>query len=145
MKQIAAASILAAVASGALAEPMVLNAPDGVALAGYDAVAYFTQNAALRGEVEHGVKWRGAMWYFVSDENLERFEMDPQSFVPQYGGFCAFSAAQGLKVAGDPTAFAVHGGKLYLVNSPGNLALWQKGIDAYVAKADALWPGIASR
>lgn len=145
MKQIAVASILFVAASAALAEPMVLNAPDGVALAGYDTVAYFTENAALRGVVEHGVKWRGAMWYFVSDANLERFEMDPKSFVPQYGGFCAYSAAHGRKVPGDPASFLVHGGKLYLVNNPDDLIRWQRGIDDFVAQADALWPGIASR
>jgi hypothetical protein len=136
-------AVVTATAAAAVADPMAVNAPSGVALSGYDTVAYFTDRAARQGLPEHRLKWRGAMWFFVSDANLERFEMDPMAYVPQYGGFCAFSAAQGEVQPGDPTAFAVHDGKLYLIHSRAELDTWAADIPGNVTRANALWPQIA--
>ena len=142
----AAAAFALALTTGACrADGMAVYAPSGIALAGYDTVAYFTDRQARPGDPEYGVRWRGAMWFFVSDEHMERFEMDPTSFLPQYGGFCAYAAARGEIRAADPTAFALRDGKLYLVHDLADLGLWTADADRLVPRADAIWPSIAPR
>jgi hypothetical protein len=59
----------------------------GVALKGYDAVAYFIEARAVKGESKFSYTWNNAKWYFVSTENRDRFAADPGHFAPQYGGY----------------------------------------------------------
>jgi YHS domain-containing protein len=60
---------------------------DGLAIRGYDAVAYFTRHAAVRGSAEHSLRWKGAEWRFSSAEHLELFRKNPEKYAPQYGGY----------------------------------------------------------
>lgn len=60
---------------------------DGVAIKGYDPVAYFDEGRPVKGKEEYSVEWNGAKWLFASEEHLELFTKDPEKFAPQYGGY----------------------------------------------------------
>lgn len=75
-----------------------------VANDGYDVVAYFKYNEPRRGKGEYAVKLHnGATYLFSSEETKALFEEKPKSYLPQYGGFCAYGMAQNEKVTVDPT------------------------------------------
>lgn len=59
----------------------------GLAIRGYDPVAYFTQGKPLRGSEELTYQWMGAEWRFVSAEHLDLFKSNPERYAPQYGGY----------------------------------------------------------
>ena len=60
------------------ADPSRVYAPGGVALSGYDPVAYFVQGEPVMGRAEYALKWHGAKWYFATAEAMEAFEMNPK-------------------------------------------------------------------
>ena len=90
--------------------------PDGVAIGGWDTVAYFTQNRAVEGSPGYAFEWQGATWLFASADNRDLFAGDPESYAPQFGGWCAYALSQGTYAAEvDPeTAWTVHEGQLFL-------------------------------
>ena len=132
-------------ASSANAEMAEVSAPGGVALGGYDAVAYFTQGRAVKGSKAHMLKWRGVMWYFASAENMEAFEMNAAGYAPQYGGYCAYAAATGAMGVADPLFFSIVDGRLFLNNSETLRAAWERNAKTYIARADANWPSLIGR
>ena len=123
------------------ATPDVFNT-DGLAIHGYDMVGYFTEGKPLDGQEQFSVKWRGAMWRFANSENMEAFEMNPRSYAPQYGGYCAYAMSKGAIATSVPEAWTIHEGKLYLNFSKGVRRSWRKDMPGYVAAADGYWPGI---
>lgn len=111
----------------------------GVAIHGYDPVAYFVESKPMKGTAERSATAHGATYWFASDKNLELFKADPSKYEPQYGGYCAYGVAQGFKPDIDPTAFRVEGGKLYLNLSPDVQSRWVKDIPGYVEQANKNW------
>lgn len=104
-------------AASAFAPPVArVFAPAGLALGGHDAVAYFTEGRAVPGNPALAVRWRGAVWRFASAANLSAFEGNPTAYAPQFGGYCAWGMSEGLALPGDPAAFAVVDGRLYLAH-----------------------------
>ncbi len=116
---------------------------DGVAIAGYDPVAYFAEMKPVKGSKQHRAEYHGSVFLFSSPDNRNAFVAHPDKFVPQYGGFCAFGMAKGYKAAIDPVAFTVVGDKLYLNYNGTVRALWVLDIPGYVKKADANWPEVS--
>ncbi len=114
----------------------------GVALGGYDPVAYVSQGAALPGRRHHGVIWSGAEWRFADATNLAAFETDPHRFAPQYGGHCAYAASHGCAARSDPRAWHIHDGKLYLSHNLRALRLWARDISGNIARGDENWPAL---
>lgn len=144
------AIVLALPVAGTILRPARANeppiyAPGGIAISGYDPVAYFTRNEPLRGTPEHSLWWRGAMWYFVNSENQQRFEMNPSAYAPQYGGYCAYAMSRGTILSSSPEAFTVHNGALYLTHSTAFRAIWRQDMIGNIRKADANWPVILRR
>ena len=111
----------------------------GVAIHGYDPVAYFVESKPVKGTAERSTTARGATYWFASDKNLELFKADPSKYEPQCGGYCAYGVAQGFKPDIDPTAFRVESGKLYLNLSPDVQSRWVKDIPGYVEQANKNW------
>jgi YHS domain-containing protein len=114
----------------------------GLAIRGYDPVAYFTQSAPVRGEKDFSYEWNGAKWRFASAANRDLFAANPESYAPQYGGYCAYAVSQGYTAKTVPEAWTVYEGKLYLNFSLNVRSLWRQDIPGYIAKADANWPGV---
>ena len=140
---VAAAGLLATpfLASAARAEPAIFTGiVKGVAVGGYDPVAYFTQGRAVAGRPEFAVKHLGAEWRFASEANLAAFTKAPAQYMPQYGGYCAYAVASGGLAQGDPTVWKIVGGKLYLNLSKGIQQTWEKNPQSFIVKADANWP-----
>ncbi|WP_421838266.1 YHS domain-containing (seleno)protein [Novosphingobium sp.] len=114
----------------------------GIALHGYDPVAYFTAGAPAKGSTKFTATYDGARYYFASAENLHKFQANPAAFAPQYGGFCAMGVALHKKLDGDPNVWKIVDGKLYLnVNADVSVA-WQRDIPGNLAKANEEWPTI---
>lgn len=115
---------------------------DGVALGGTDPVAYFTEDKPVEGSSEFAAEHADATWHFASAANRELFLANPEKYAPQYGGYCAYAAAQGAKAKTVPEAWTIHDGKLYLNYSLGVRDRWEEDIPGYVAAADKYWPNL---
>ena len=112
----------------------------GVAIDGADPVAYFTDGKPVEGKKEFSAEWNGATWRFASAEHRDMFLADPQKYVPQYGGYCAFAVAQGDTASTEPENWRIVDGKLYLNYSSSVQKDWETDIAGFIAKADANWP-----
>jgi len=125
------------------AEPPVFTGlVAGVAVGGYDPVAYFTQSKPVPGSKDLTLQHEGATWRFASAENRAAFEANPAKYAPQYGGYCAYAVSQGSTAKAEPDAWTIHDGKLYLNYDKSVRAIWEEDIPGYVKKADANWPGV---
>ncbi len=128
------------------AEPPVFTGlVEGVAVGGYDPVAYFTEGKPVKGSEEFTLKHDGATWRFASGENRDAFAADPAKYAPQYGGYCAYAVAKGSTAKAEPDAWTIHDGKLYLNFDKSVRAIWSKDIPGYIKKADANWPGVLGK
>jgi YHS domain-containing protein len=114
----------------------------GIAVGGYDPVAYFTDHKPVPGKADITFSWKGATWRFASAQNRDAFKAAPEKYAPQYGGYCAYAVSQGATAKGDPKSWTVVGGKLYLNLSPSVQKLWSKNIPGYIKDADKNWPGV---
>lgn len=117
----------------------VVYAVHGAAIDGYDVVAYFQSGAPVRGDAKFRIKWRGAIWYFSSAKNLERFESNPKAFAPSYGGYCAYAMASGLISSVDPQVWRIVDGRLYLLHSSSSARMWQADLPAHIERAASYW------
>ncbi len=128
----------------------VYKTQKNVAIGGNDVVAYFTQNDAVRGSQKHTVLYRGVDYWFSNLENKNKFKASPTSFLPEYGGYCAFAMAmKNAKVPSDPNTFKLHDGKLYLFfndyyqGEPFNTIIpWNADEKSMVNNADTNWEKI---
>jgi YHS domain-containing protein len=118
---------------------------EGLALRGYDPVAYFTEGRPVAGSLAFVASYRGSSFRFASEANRKLFLGDPERYAPQYGGFCAFGTAGGYKAAIDPNAFTIVDGKLYLNYSPAVQTRWRADRKDYIAKADGNWPAVSKQ
>ncbi|MEO0388841.1 MAG: YHS domain-containing (seleno)protein, partial [Pseudomonadota bacterium] len=100
-------------ANRAAAGPYYIDG-EGLALRGYDPVAYFQQETAQKGARDNRVRWDGALWQFETDENAALFQASPGVYLPEYGGYCAEGIARGFTRISDPTVWVMVNGKLYL-------------------------------
>lgn len=111
------------------------------ALSGFDTVAYFTQGKAVEGNSQWHSEYKGADWYFSSQQNLELFLSDPQRYAPQYGGYCAWAVSVKKDFApSDPHQWAIVDGKLYLNYSAKVKQWWDQDQAGHIQVADQNWP-----
>lgn len=114
----------------------------GLAIKGYDPVAYFTENQAVKGNKDITATHEGATYRFSSEENKELFLADANRYLPQYGGFCAFGVSVDKKYKINPKAFHIVDGKLYLNLNKKVQKRWLTDVPGKIAAADGYWPGI---
>ena len=115
---------------------------NGLAIDGYDPVAYFTEMKPVRGSSEFRANYQGTTFQFASATHRDTFTTNPQKFAPQYGGYCAYGMAKGYKAKIDPAAFTVVGDKLYLNYSEGIRSRWLSDVPGYIQQADRNWPEV---
>lgn len=119
------------------------NLDNGLAIQGYDPVAYFTQNKAVKGLAANAVSYRNVTYWFASPANQKAFQATPDKYEPQYGGWCAYAmGANGEKVEVDPETFKIKDGKLFLfyhtfINN--TLTKWNRDELNLHKKADTNW------
>jgi YHS domain-containing protein len=131
---------------GALAlDPINQTTFGGVAIDGYDPVAYFTDGKPVEGSKQFEHDWQGATWRFASKEHRDAFAAAPEKYAPQYGGYCAYAVGNNYTAGIDPDAWSILGGKLYLNYSLAIRDKWLKDPQGYIAKADHNWPGLLKK
>ena len=120
---------------------------EGLAIKGYDPVAYFTDNTAQEGKQDIRYVYDGVTYRFTNQQHLNSFKMDPQKYMPQYGGWCAYAmGATGEKVDVDPETFKLLNGRLYLFYNRffnNTKKSWDKDEINLKQKADVNWQMIS--
>jgi YHS domain-containing protein len=115
----------------------------GLAIQGYDPVAYFNQSKAIEGKKDITTQYNGINYRFANMQNRDAFTAAPEKYEPQYGGWCAYAmGAKGEKVAVDPETFKIVDGKLYLFYNKffnNTLKDWNKDEAHLKANADKSW------
>jgi YHS domain-containing protein len=111
----------------------------GLALRGYDPVAYFTDHRPVLGDYSITAQYDGATYRFASESHKALFEKEPAKYVPQYGGFCAFGTAHGVKFDGDPLVWKIVEDKLYLNIAKKVAVRWREDIPGNIKTADEKW------
>lgn len=122
-----------------------INAPDGIAIKGYDPVAYFDQEQPIRGRSEFQYSWNGAIWYFISESHRDQFAKMPEMYTPQYGGYCAYAVSRNYVYDADPEIWKIVDGRLYLNYSKDARKEWEKDIASSIRNANANWPAVLTK
>ena len=131
----------AAPAAAAETDP-VFTTRGNVAIRGYDPVAYFTDEKAVKGSRDFSHDWQGATWRFASAENRDLFAAEPTKYAPQYGGYCAWAVSRNYTAPTDPDAFTLVNGKLYLNYNAKVMEQWLEDRDGNIDSADENWPTV---
>jgi len=116
----------------------------GLAMHGYDPVAYFDEGAPREGSKQFSYEWKGATWRFASAEHRDRFRADPEAYAPRYGGYCAYAVAHGQTADGDPAQWAIVDGALYLNLDADVKRRWEADRARFIRDADVNWPRIVA-
>ena len=117
----------------------------GLALRGFDAVAYFAVENAVKGDAKYEYVWKGARWIFSSEENMKAFQANPDAYAPQFGGYCSFAVSEGYTANGDPEAWKVVDGKLYLNYNKQVKQKWEAEQSERIEKGKTNWKGFTTK
>jgi YHS domain-containing protein len=117
----------------------------GLAVHGFDVVAYFTEGTPAQGDANFAVVHDDATYRFASQANLDAFRADPDKYAPVYGGYCAYGVSVGAKFDGDHRYWKIVDGRLYLNLDAVIQQAWLKDVPGAIKKADANWPGLVSK
>jgi hypothetical protein len=144
--------LIALFALAPLCGPALARSPEiytgilsATAVGGYDPVAYFREGKPVPGKKEFSHTWKGVTWRFANAGNLEDFKAKPDAYAPQYGGYCAWAVSQGYTAKGDPKAWSIVDGKLYLNYNADVHKTWQKDASGNISKADRNWPKVLEK
>lgn len=128
----------------AYAKPVYVGVEgERVAVSGYDTVSYFDGDGVpVKGDAAFAVEHDGAVYHFSNAANAARFAANPEAFAPKYGGHCAWAMSRGYLAPGDPLAYAVVDGKLYLNFNQEVKAKWDEDRAGFIAAAEKNWTKI---
>jgi YHS domain-containing protein len=143
VRQVLAIGLVSLFVGGAAAarSPIpAVNTEHGLAIKGYDPVAYFTVGQPTRGLAQFSTTYDGAVYRFASAANRDTFVAAPDKFLPQYGGYCAYAISWNLIADIEPDEWAIVNNKLYLNNGFFAQKLWSLDKSGNIAKGDQNWP-----
>ncbi len=120
----------------------IFKTKEGIAIKGYDPVAFFTQQKAVKGTDSLNLSWKGANWLFSSAENRERFRKDPEQYAPQFGGYCAYGLAGNHKAPTETDTWTVINDRLYFNYNQSVRKLWLKDTVQFIQQANINWEKI---
>ncbi len=118
---------------------------DGLAIQGYDPVAFFTDQKPVKGDAKYVFKHEGAVYFFASKEHRDLFKTNPAKYEPVFGGYCAYGVSRNKLVEIDVDAFQIVDDKLLLQYSKSIREDFNKDAKANLAKADANWPALVAK
>jgi len=118
---------------------------NGVAIQGYDPVAFFTQNKPVKGSAQFQSSYKGATYYFVSPEDKAAFDSNPVKYEPQFGGYCAYGVSQGHLAPIKIEAFQIVNGRLLMQYDLDVKNTFNKDQSGNLDKADKNWPGLVDK
>jgi YHS domain-containing protein len=130
--------------NGNVGKSLVLTDKKGVALEGYDPIAYFTDGKPAKGDPQIEATFDGALYHFVSQANRETFEKSPTKYAPAYGGYCGYAASVGKVRPANPLIWSIVDGQLIVQHTKGADELWKKDVAGNKAKADKYWPHLVT-
>jgi hypothetical protein len=139
-----AVGILASMRAGGAAttEYVVVDRNSGLAISGFDPLAFFTDGKALPGKGEFEYRYAGAVWRFRNQGNRAAFAADPGIYMPRFGGYDPVGIGRGVAVPGDPRIWVIAGARLYLFYLPENRAAFSTDSERIVVAADRQWPAV---
>lgn len=126
-------------ASAATTELIVVDRNSGLAIYGFDPVAYFTDSKARTGSEDLEFNYGGAAWRFSNEGNRAAFEKDPDVYMPQFGGYDPIAVSEGVARPGHPEFFAIHHQRLFLFYSLEAKRAFEADPDGNAMRADANW------
>ena len=132
-------TVLAACSKGPLTPETKVNVREGVAVKGYDVVAYQTEAKAVRGDSRYDVSLDGVTYHFASEANRDTFQAAPEKYLPAYGGYCAYAMSNGDIVDINPKNWSVVDNKLYLNANIFAEALFSLNKRGTIIKANEHW------
>lgn len=109
------------------------------AIDGFDAVGFLQSGRPVPGRGDISTMWKGQLWHFATEENRSRFESDPRSFAPAFGGLCPVALSKGRRVPGDPRHFVVIGDRLYLPSSDRSARALRQAPKEILSRARKSW------
>lgn len=147
MKKLLLSLTLAWLALPAFAQTKTLLNLDktGLAIQGYDPVAFFTDHKPVKGDPKFVLKQGGAVYFFASKEHKELFKAGPAKYEPEFGGYCAYGVSRNRLVEIDVDAFQIVDGKLLLQYSQGVRNNFNADQAGNLAKANANWAGLVAQ
>lgn len=113
-------------------------------LMGHDPVAYFTESKPVMGSAKYAYDWDEGRYYFANARNRELFVGDPDRYAPRFGGHCAGSITRGVKNEGDPNAWKIVDGKLYVFGKPMDAEYLAKYPER-IPQANAMWQKVNAK
>jgi hypothetical protein len=129
-------------AGAATTERVVVDRYSGLAISGFDPVAYFTDGRALAGKGEFEQPLAGAVWRFRNPGNRAAFMAHPNVYMPRFGGYDPVGVARGVAVPGNPQLWIVSGERLYLFYSAEDRETFANDPAGLIAAAEGAWPSI---
>ena len=120
-------------------QAMGVPTDNGIAIKGYDTVAYFNAGKAIKGNESFIFTWHNMTWYFSTKENRDLFAAGPGQYAPQYDGYCAWAMTEARKALVDPEVWEIVNGKLYLQCSKAAYEKWRSDIPGNIKKSDLNW------
>ena len=118
---------------------------DGVAIQGYDPVAFFTDSRPVKGNAQFQSEYRGAKYYFVSSEHKATFEKEPAKYEPQFGGYCAYGVSRGKTVPVKIETWEIVNGRLLLQYDLDVKGKFDRDTQGTLKKADENWLGLVDK
>ncbi len=116
-----------------------MSIQNGVAIMGYDPVAYFTLGKPTKGSKNYQASWAGSTYRFSNAEHLKLFQDDADACVPSYGGYCAFGMRYGNRSRIDPNIWEIVDGRLHLLLNRGTMVMWKRKTKENIEIADENW------
>ncbi|HEV7600424.1 MAG TPA: YHS domain-containing (seleno)protein [Bradyrhizobium sp.] len=139
---LAGIAAMAGLAQAATTERVVVDRYTGLALGGFDPVAYFTDARPMAGRPGFEVSEAGAVWRFHNEGNRAFFLADPEIYGPQFGGYDPTDAARGVAVAGNPQLWLISGQRLFLFGAAQSRDAFAADPGRILREAKQRWPGL---
>jgi len=130
------------VSTAATTERIVVDWHSGLAIGGYDPVAFFTDGQALPGSPDFEFRYAGAIWRFHNMGNRAAFAAEPEIYMPQFGGYDPIGVTRGIAVAGNPNVWLITGQRLYLFYDHARMEKFAADADRLAAEAERKWPDV---
>ena len=137
--------IMLVTASAVSAQRAAVYNTNGVALTGYDVVAFFTEKKPVKGDTAFKTNWQDVEWLFSNAAHRDAFKADPEKYAPQFGGYCAYGTAEGHKAPTETGTWTIVNDKLYFNYNKSVQKGWLKDQQHLIEKANAQWPSIKDK
>lgn len=147
LRVFACVALVASLAGAAVAasERIVGDWRTGLAIYGFDPVAYFVDSKAVAGRAELELVHAGATWRFSNPGNLSAFKSDPEVYAPQFGGYDPLGVGRGVATPGHPEFWVVFNRHLLLFHSAETRAAFLESPERLMEVASAKWPEVVAR